>query len=376
MNTDNTIAKSAPRVTVRVASSEQEDRARRDRRDRRDQREEGAPALGRRASPISKADFTLATSEVKAVVTKRANAAKRLEEAATLAAKFAVFIDAQKHTAIRVNEDAKHVQFIPMAAILEVVELPRYDFEKQYTQLEDYPVKQAARMYLEATHIGRSPIAQKHLDYLCGNSFVDPVQITNFNEKESVMTVAAQKAAAAKKSAPAPKAPPTKVVAKGPAPKAPVAARATASPAAKAAIADALADAAKGKPLPKAGKSVAAAKFAGSATPKKVAAPAAAPAKSAKPAKSPPVVAQKVKVVAPGVKNTVRASDSTKYIIAEPDKARKGATADACAVAKKLGASFTRPQLQTALEKAGWDAKVAKIKIADCVYFKVFAEVK
>lgn len=366
MNTENTIAKSAPRrkvaiskgifleTQVAVANSRPKvtavakveaaavaapDRDRRDRRERRDNRAPNAPALR---------------------------------------AEYAVFQDVQRHTCIRIGLDQHHVQFIPMAAVLEVVELSHYEFEKQYTQLEDYPVKQAARMYLEATHLERSPIAKKHLDYLCGNSFVDPVQITNFNEKESVMTPAAQKAAAAKKGAP--KAPPAKVATAKP----PVAARGKTDgahvPDPK--LVEALSKAKKAEESARAedkGRKVAAsAKFAGAPSAKKVAAPAPTlPIKAKGAVKVAPGVAQKVKVVAPNAKkDTVRATDATKYTLVDSDKPRKGATADACAIAKKLGTSFTRPQLQVALEKAGWDAKVAKIKIADCVYFKVFAEAK
>jgi len=123
---------------------------------------------------------------------------------------YAVFSDTEHHTCIRVARDSKHVQFIPMAGELTIYELTHYEFEKQYsTQLTDYPVKKAAATYLGAEWLSCTPAAKKHLEFICGKSFVDPVTPINFDKKESIMTEAAKKAAASKK--PAPSKPATKV---------------------------------------------------------------------------------------------------------------------------------------------------------------------
>ena len=136
---------------------------------------------------------------------------------------FAVFQDAQRHSCIRIAQSNKTVTFIPMATELLVYELTHYEFERQYTiKLEDYPVKRAAELYLEAKHLLCSDLAKRHLEFICGKSFVDPVVPLNFDNQESIMATkpatkpAAKvdaKAPAVKTTAPA-KAPAVKVAAK------------------------------------------------------------------------------------------------------------------------------------------------------------------
>ncbi len=147
---------------------------------------------------------------------------------------YAVFQDAQRHTCIRIAQSNKTVTFIPMATELLVYELSHYEFERLYTiELKDYPVKRAAELYLEAKHLLCSDLAKRHLDFICGKSFVDPVVPLNFNSQESIMATSKPAAKTATKvdaKAPATKAPAAKVPAKAEA-KAPV----KAAPAAKAA---------------------------------------------------------------------------------------------------------------------------------------------
>ena len=110
---------------------------------------------------------------------------------------YAVFWDDERRTCIRVAQDSRHVQFIPMATDLTVYELTHYEFEKQYgQQVPDYPVKKAAEMYLKANWLTIQESARKHLEYLCGKTFVDPIRPTNFQNKESIMTEAAKEKAA------------------------------------------------------------------------------------------------------------------------------------------------------------------------------------
>ena len=128
---------------------------------------------------------------------------------------YAVFQDAQRHTCIRVAQSSKMVTFIPMATELMVYDLSHYEFEKLYTkQLTDYPVKKAAQLYLEAKWLNSSPLAKRHLDFICGNTFTDPVK-GEPPKKEPTMATAAQTAGKAPAKAP------VKVVAKPPAKAAP-----------------------------------------------------------------------------------------------------------------------------------------------------------
>jgi hypothetical protein len=108
---------------------------------------------------------------------------------------FSVFQDAQRHTCIRIAQSNKTVTFIPMATELLVYELTHYEFERQYTiELKDYPVKRAAELYLEAKHLLCSDLAKRHLEFICGKSFIDPVVPLNFNNQESIMATAAKPA--------------------------------------------------------------------------------------------------------------------------------------------------------------------------------------
>ncbi len=70
--------------------------------------------------------------------------------------------------------------------------------------------------------------------------------------------------------------------------------------------------------------------------------------------------------------------DERSFTVAEPDKAHRGATAEFVAEALKLSkrkGSFTRAALLDAMVANGAAPAAARIKIADCVYFKVFAPV-
>jgi hypothetical protein len=146
---------------------------------------------------------------------------------------YAVFQDAQRHTCIRIATSAKMVTFIPMATELLVYDLSHYEFEKLYTkQLTDYPVKKAAQLYIEAKWLNSSPLAKKHLDFICGNTFTDPVS-GDKPPKEPTM------ATAAKTAGPTPVKAPVKAATKAPAKPAAKAAPVKAAPAAKAAPAKA-----------------------------------------------------------------------------------------------------------------------------------------
>ena len=150
---------------------------------------------------------------------------------------YAVFQDAQRHTCIRIAVSNKMVSFIPMASELLVYDLSNYEFEKLYaTQLTDYPVKKAAQLYLEAKWLNSSPLAKQHLNFICGNTFTDPVK-GEFQEEPIMATAAPTKAAPAK--APAAKAAPAKAPAAKAAPaKAPAAKAAPAAKEAKVAAVD------------------------------------------------------------------------------------------------------------------------------------------
>ncbi len=358
MNTENTIAKSAPRARSSIKKTPDQKAAAGEALATRNNAKHVDMAAVRSRAAVTKANFAAVTKamEVAEIIPapvvrdrrdRRNNRAP--EVAAAIRPDYAVYQDEQRHTCIRVGMDRSGVQFIAMAGTLDVCELPHYDFEQRYARALDYPVKQAAKMYLESTHLAISEIAKQHLDYLCGNTFTDPVTVVNYQHKESIMTPEAEMKAAAKaagKPAATTKAPAKKAEAKPasrPAQKE-AAAKKFAGPAAKTAPAKAT----------------------------KVAAPAAVNAKATKVVAVKPGVAQKVKVAA--AEKAPRAADTTEYVLADPAKERKGATAECCKIASKLGASFTRARLNAALVKAGWEEKVAKIKVADCVYFGVFAE--
>ena len=163
---------------------------------------------------------------------------------------YAVFQDDQRHTCIRIAVSNKMVSFIPMASELLVYDLSNYEFEKLYaTQLTDYPVKKAAQLYLEAKWLNSSPLAKQHLNFICGNTFTDPVK--GEHQEEPTMATAANTAAPAKK------APPAKAPAKAPAVKAaPAKAAPAKAPAAKAAPAKASAAKAESKENKFAGKKI------------------------------------------------------------------------------------------------------------------------
>jgi hypothetical protein len=94
------------------------------------------------------------------------------------------------------------------------------------------------------------------------------------------------------------------------------------------------------------------------------------PAKGA--AKKAPIVTETPKKAAKAAPKVASAKALEKLKVAEPDKARKGETADYVAAAKRFKNGFTRDQLHETMVKAGKEDKAARIKIADCVYFEVF----
>jgi len=139
---------------------------------------------------------------------------------------YCVFQDEQRHTCIRVRCDKAGVWFIPYeASHLDLEFLTNYEFEHRFPrQLEDYPVRRAARMYV-APWQTISPDAKKHLLHLTGGDF-PTANTLNFQNKESIMTDEAKAKDEAKKAAPkkaaAPKAEkPTKASAAPKAEKAP-----------------------------------------------------------------------------------------------------------------------------------------------------------
>lgn len=101
-----------------------------------------------------------------------------------------------------------------------------------------------------------------------------------------------------------------------------------------------------------------------------------APAKVAKVAKTTPATEKGAKppkaVKAPAAKAAPSATATQVLVVAPYEGTRKGEMAEYVAVAAKMKKGFTRDQLHTAMVNAGKDAKAARIKIADGVYFKIF----
>lgn len=244
------------------------------------------------------------------------------------------------HTAIRVSVGPKFTTFIPMET-LALTKLDNREFHNDWEEYTVYPVRRAAQLYLKDQFREIPQQARECLEKIVADpaTVFDETRINQPSKEETMAT----------KTAPA-KTPATSKVAAAPAK--PAAKAAPAKPAAKAAAAPAKAPA---KPAAKAAPAKAPAKANGIST---VVAQAGkkAPAKNAAPAaKVPPV----------------RPANDEKLKVDEPEKARRGTTAEFVAEAVKLK-TFTRQQLHDVMVKKGHESKAARIKIADCVYFKVF----
>jgi hypothetical protein len=244
------------------------------------------------------------------------------------------------HTAIRVSVGPKFTTFIPMET-LALTKLDNREFHNDWEEYTVYPVRRAAQLYLKDQFREIPQQARECLEKIVADpaTVFDETRINQPSKEETTM-------ATATKTAPAKKAPATSKVAAAPAK--PAAKAAPAKPAA--APAKPAAKAAPTKPAAKAP-----AKANGIST---VVAQAGkkAPAKNAAPAaKVPPV----------------RPANDEKLKVDEPEKARRGTTAEFVAEAVKLK-TFTRQQLHDVMVKKGHESKAARIKIADCVYFKVF----
>ena len=245
------------------------------------------------------------------------------------------------HTAIRVSVGPKFTTFIPMET-LAVTKLDNREFHDDWEEYSVYPVRRAAELYLKDQHREIPQQARECLEKIVADpaTVFDEARINQPTQKEATMATktAPVKTPATSKSAAA--AAPTKPL-KGAA-TAPAKTAAPAKPAAKAAP---VKPAAKAAPAKANGINTVVAQ-AGKKAPAKTAAPAA---------KVPPV----------------RPANDEKLKVDEPEKARRGTTAEYVAEALKLK-SFTRQQLHDVMVKKGHESKAARIKIANCVYFKVF----
>lgn len=240
----------------------------------------------------------------------------------------AVFQDEQRRTCIRLSCSKKGVKFIPMdSSGLVIQELPNKEFEMRYTRhLADYSVKVAASSYLAASWLPIDGDAKRKLQKLSG--IEETVKPIDFENKESVMTEEAKEKSVKQEK--------VKVkVSKGAKP------AKVAAPKADAKAVKVEAPKVDAKPAKANGK----AKTTGKAAAK-------AAAKPAKPAKKGKGEAD---------------SDTTVYMLADPDNPRKGATGIAVAMALKLK-TFTRAKLIEAMTKNNdWDERGAKNEINYCI---------
>lgn len=248
-------------------------------------------------------------------------------------------VKGSSHTAILVTETKTVVQFITMEDVANVRKMEPRGFHLEWEEMTNYPVRRCAELYLgTAAYREMSSQVRDRLERIMADPATefDPESI-NVNPKETAMATAT----APKKTAP------TK----------PTSAPAKTAPAKTAAKAP---PAAPQKPVAK-----------------------SVPAKTA-PAKTAPngistVVAQAGKgksVAAPKTAAVVaRPVNDEKLKVADPAKVNRGETAEYVEVAKGLK-TFTRQQLHDAMVAKGKDSKKARIKIADCVYFKVFTAAK
>lgn len=164
------------------------------------------------------ADWIAANPDWKAARDMKAKLKKLITPAQPTNSEHAVFQDAERRTCIRISVDRKYTRYIPMSTSLSIEKSTHMEFEKRYTHhMKDYPVKQAAQMYLGANWLEVSPEAKRHLEFIISGKFKDAVQPTNFEEKESIMATKPETKKAPAKStkvaAPKPAAKATKVAA-------------------------------------------------------------------------------------------------------------------------------------------------------------------
>lgn len=125
---------------------------------------------------------------------------------------YAVFVDANRHSCIRVAIGHKHTKFIPLAAgELRVHQLSNAEFDKDYTELPDYAPQRAATLYLfDPDGVKReiSTEARAHLERLAGppRKREEPIEDDPAPQpkEETAMTEAATQTTAPAKRKPAP----------------------------------------------------------------------------------------------------------------------------------------------------------------------------
>lgn len=262
------------------------------------------------------------------------------------------------HTAIMLSEGPKFTTFIPMAS-LAVERLDNRTFHDTWAEFEDYPVRRAAQLYLAEQFREITPQAREHLERIVADPVTAFDESRMFPNLQSTVTSKEIIMATSTKTAPA-KTPATSKLAGKPAtvPAKQVKPAAKTAPAAKQAAPAKVAPAAKTAPAKTPAKN-------GIATVVDQASKAAA---SKAPAKTPAKTAANKAATKP----PVRPANDEKLKVVDATAPRRGETADYVAEAIKLK-SFTRQQLHDVMVSKGKDSKAARIKIADCVYFKVFA---
>lgn len=258
------------------------------------------------------------------------------------------------YTCLRVTETPKAVHFITMASLQLEKTDPR-TFYLEWEEFTNYPVRRAAEVYLGAGEYREiAPQVREHLERIVADPATDydPARINQ--PKETDMNAPAKQPATSKTGTNKASAAPAKTKVAGSTTPAKTAAPAKQAVPAKTTPAKTVP--AKTAPAKTAAKKAPN----GMDTVLKQATAKTAPAKQAAPTKAAPVA------------RTAPNSDQ-KLKVAEPDKPRRGTTGEFVEEALKLK-TFTRQQLHDAMVKKGYESKPARIKIADCVYFKVFVE--
>lgn len=121
---------------------------------------------------------------------------------------YAVFHDDNRHSCIRVDENAKFTFFIPFSVVeLKIEKLPTSEFNKQYKQLSDYAPQRAAERYMfngDKVELPVTPEAAAHLRLMAGPAYQradlrnDPApDIPPSTQKEDTMPSKPKKDAAA-----------------------------------------------------------------------------------------------------------------------------------------------------------------------------------
>lgn len=273
----------------------------------------------------------------------------------------AVFrLKGQSYTCILVTEGAKFVYFVPMSSL----QLEKAESREFYTEWEEYklyPARRAAQLYLSATQYREmSPKAREHLEAIVADpaTAFDPARILPQSKEETDMNAPTKQPATSKSTKAS--AAPAKTNAASPTAPAKKAAASKVAPNGMDTVVKQTAAATKTAPTKQAAVKTA---------PTKQATPAAKTPAAKTPAKGDKQAAPAAKT-APVARAAPNADQKLK--VAEPDKPRRGVTQDFVNEAVKLK-TFTRQQLLDKMVAKGHDAKAARIKIADCVYFEVFA---